>query len=78
MKGRPSTNNLHDTNNLRIDPKSDVRGIKVPGQFTCMSCPRRVPSVSWDGIAQETTAISEGTRDSQRYAATRKARWGAF
>jgi hypothetical protein len=44
----------------RTDPKSDAPGLKVPRHFTSISCLGRVPSVSWDGIAQETAAIFDG------------------
>ena len=45
-----------------IDSMSKQRGLKLPQHSTPMSHPGRVPSISWDGIAQETTPISEEGR----------------
>ena len=44
----------------RADSISEVRGLKVPRHFTSISRPGRVPSVWWDGIAQETVTIFDG------------------
>jgi len=54
---RPSSTNIIAA---RTDPKLEVRGLKVPRHFTSISRLGRVPSVSWDGIAQETVTIFDG------------------